>query len=359
MLGILLAQWAIRTFVRLARTRCRAPPRLRSTDRSSAFTATVVIAGRRDLRPLAAASAANRGARPGGAQGDMRTREVAGGRRFGTGSWSIEIALAFTLLAGARLLVKNLLALQRARQGLPERAGRRVRPRAGGPRYADADGDRGFYRDLAPNCNDPGVVEAAAARAICRCSEFGNNREMRIEGGNPWAAKDGAAGRAIGGSAATTSRRWESATQGALVRPARSPGNTAGYRHHRERMAEKFWPGQNPIGKRFSRQRHQLIEVIGVVQGRTHVRSPGQTPYKMYRSLEQEPIGAMTVVLRTQDQDSSAAIQAARQIVATIDPLIPVASVQTLEQVVGARYGSRVCCRRSRACSARWLAFSP
>jgi ABC-type antimicrobial peptide transport system permease subunit len=104
-----------------------------------------------------------------------------------------------------------------------------------------------------------------------------------------------------------------------------------------KRMAEKFWPGESAVGRRVAPgSSTNFWEVIGVV---SDVRSFGlgaTTPFEMYRSLEQQPFNSMTVVMRTAADDPAPAIQAARQIVRSIDPALPISTVQTMEQVVSA-----------------------
>ena len=104
-----------------------------------------------------------------------------------------------------------------------------------------------------------------------------------------------------------------------------------------ERAAEKFWPGQNPIGRRFFRNAgtNSPVEVIGVARD---VRTFGLTrvsPYLMYISINQESFRAMTVVVRSQGADPTTVIPAARKVVASIDPLLPMARLQTMTDVVG------------------------
>jgi putative ABC transport system permease protein len=72
------------------------------------------------------------------------------------------------------------------------------------------------------------------------------------------------------------------------------------------------------------------------------VRSYGlaaRTPYEMYRTTEQSPGGAMTIVIRTTAEDPTQIVQTARQIVHTLDPTLPVSQVQAMEQVVAASVG--------------------
>jgi putative ABC transport system permease protein len=106
-------------------------------------------------------------------------------------------------------------------------------------------------------------------------------------------------------------------------------------------MAEKFWPGADPLGKRFGQDadKSQWYEVVGVVG---NVRSYGlarTTPFEFYRTIEESPIAAMTIVIRTRGDDATAIIPTARQIVASIDPALPISQVQTMEHVVAESVG--------------------
>jgi predicted permease len=106
-------------------------------------------------------------------------------------------------------------------------------------------------------------------------------------------------------------------------------------------MAEKFWPGSDPIGKRFGqdRDRSSWSEVVGVL---SDVRSLGlarNTPYEFYRSIEESSFNAMTVVIRTRADDPLTIVPTARQVVASIDPTLPISQVQTMEHVVSESVG--------------------
>jgi putative ABC transport system permease protein len=171
---------------------------------------------------------------------------------------------------------------------------------------------------------------------------FGWNSEMSREGGNPWDA----------GSAPLVEYRWTAGeyfkTMGIRLLKGRLFTDQDRASSPRvivisKAMADKFWPGENPLGRRISGSSpynsQNAWEVIGVVND---VRSYGLgaiTPYEMYRSLDQQPFGAMTVVMKTTGEDPGPAVQAARQVVATIDPTLPLTTVQTMEQVVGASVG--------------------
>ena len=336
-LGVLLAQWAIRTFVRLADAVIPRTAIIQMDATVLGFAAGValltgIICG---LWPVLRLKTRTLGQEV--RQGDMRSGSVAGSRRFGNTLVVIEIALAFTLLVGAGLLVKNLLALHAREMGFQSDGLVAFDLAPSGPRYADGTAQREFFLGLAPKlATIPGVAGVGLTSHL-PMQDFGWNGEVRLEGGNPWPAD----------AAPLIERCWIGADYFKTMRIDVVKGRTFDDRDRQglplvavlsERTAEKFWPGQNPIGKRFHRGNSTdsaVIEVIGVARD---VRTYGLTsvsPYIMYVSIAQEPFRTMTVVLRAQGDDPTAVIPAARKIVASIDPLMPLARVQTMSEVVG------------------------
>jgi putative ABC transport system permease protein len=105
-----------------------------------------------------------------------------------------------------------------------------------------------------------------------------------------------------------------------------------------EVLARSYWPGENPIGKRFKTggpkdTKVPWITVIGVVGS---VRNSGlhvEPRPQMYRPETQAPSAAMAVVLRTTGEPESVAT-AARAAVHEIDRDQPVSNVKTLGRLV-------------------------
>jgi predicted permease len=160
---------------------------------------------------------------------------------------------------------------------------------------------------------------------------------VALEGGNPWPA----------GSAPLIERAWiDPGYFGALgidiVRGRafddRDRTGSTPVTIVSERTAEKFWPGENPIGRRFSRgQRfgdNNALEVIGVTRDVRTYGLQANSPYIMYLPMEQEPFSALTIVLRTSAADPTTVVPLARQVVASMDSMLPLARVQTMHQVV-------------------------
>ena len=170
---------------------------------------------------------------------------------------------------------------------------------------------------------------------------FGWNGEFQIEGGTPWGANN----------APLVEYRWFHGDylktmgirllQGRMLDDRDRAGATTVLINHA--MAEKFWPGKDPIGKRFGQGKDtaKWYEVVGVL---SDVRSLGlarSTPFEFYRSVEESVFdgGSMTVVIRTHGDDPTAIVPTARQIVASIDPSLPLNQIQTMEHVVSESVG--------------------
>src|SRR3954468_4505311 len=339
-IGVLLAQWVLQTFVALAGTQLPRAATIAIDGRVLAFTALVSVAvgvccGIAPLLVLemsALASAVR--------EGDVRTGSGSG-RRFGNGLVVAEIAVAVALLVGAGLLVKNLVLLRSRDAGF--RTDRIVTFDVApvGPRYKAEAQTRAFWRELhARLAHAPGVGIVGLTSHLPMFN-FGWNGEFQIDGALPWGAN----------SAPLVEYRWYAGdylrtlgirlVQGRMLDDRDRAGATTVLVNHA--MAEKFWPGQDPIGKRFGQgnDKSRWYEVVGVL---SDVRSLGlarNTPYEFYRTVEESVFdgGAMTVVIRTSAEDPTTIVPTARQIVASIDPSLPLNQVQTLEHVVSESVG--------------------
>src|SRR5262249_3717083 len=116
-LGVLVAAWVMRTFIALAGTQLPRAATIAIDGRVLAFTAAVSVAvglfwGMWPLVMLRLSELADAVR-----EGDTRTGSGAG-RRFGNGLVVAEIAMAFALLVGAGLLVKNLVLLRNRDAGI-------------------------------------------------------------------------------------------------------------------------------------------------------------------------------------------------------------------------------------------------
>ena len=102
-------------------------------------------------------------------------------------------------------------------------------------------------------------------------------------------------------------------------------------------MAKHFWPGKNPIGRRFSansRQPEGAVEVVGVVRDSKFANLRGEIPPFFYIPiLQAEVIDTMTFYVRTRPGIGDP-FAAARQAVQRLDPNLPVLDMKSMEQQV-------------------------
>jgi putative ABC transport system permease protein len=336
-LGLLLAIWIVRVFVVLAANNLPRAATVQIDGRVLAFTAAIsivvgVVCGlspllRMRLRTLTSALR----------EGDTRT--ASGGATFGNGLVVAEIAIAFALLVGAGLMVKNLMLLERRDAGITTDHVIAFDITPGGQRYRDPESVRALFRELQGRLASLGGVQHVGLTSHLPMYRFGSNGEMTRQGGNPWGANEnplveycflyGDYLKALGipllrGRALDA--RDAANTQTVLVNQA---------------MADKFWPNEDPIGKRFGQGTDltQYWTVVGVIGNIRSFGLAAKTPFEFYRTTDQVAVNAMTVVIRSTGVDPSSLIPSARTIVASLDPNLPVTNVQSMEQVVSASVG--------------------
>jgi predicted permease len=338
--GILLAFWLLRTFIVLAGTQLPRAATIAIDGRVLLFSAAITAAVglfcglwpllRMRTRELAASVR----------EGDLRTGSGTG-RQMGNGLVVAEIALAFALLVGGGLLVKNLLLLQSRDAGIQVARVVTFDLAPISARYKEPDAVRAFYRELYARLTGIGGVQHVGFISHLPMYRFGTNGEMQIEGKLPWDPRD----------APLVEYRWYygdyfKALGVPLLRGRlldSRDGNATTTVLINQAMADKFWPGEEPIGKRFGQgtDRSQWWEVVGVVGD---IRSFGlnrPSPYEFYRSIEQQVSNSQTVVIRASTDNPSALVPIAKEIVRSIDPALPVTGVQTMDEVVAASVGQQ------------------
>lgn len=97
-------------------------------------------------------------------------------------------------------------------------------------------------------------------------------------------------------------------------------------------LAQRLWPGTDPIGKRFRFGRNgDWHEVVGVARDGKYVMVGEEPRPYFYVPLEQHYQSPVTLHLRT-SENAPAAIPAMRQILAELDPNLPIYNVRTMDE---------------------------
>lgn len=100
-----------------------------------------------------------------------------------------------------------------------------------------------------------------------------------------------------------------------------------------EAMARKFWPNEDPLGKRIGRGPDKWREIIGVVRDVKHFSLDSEAPATMYFPMRQVPARGMNLVVRTSPDPLSMA-PALRQQVWAGDRNLAIANLGTMNDVV-------------------------
>jgi predicted permease len=97
-------------------------------------------------------------------------------------------------------------------------------------------------------------------------------------------------------------------------------------------LAERFWPGQSPIGKRFRFGRGgDLVEVVGLARDGKYVLLGEQPRPYLYLPMDQEYRSPATLHIRAAG-DPMALVPGIRRVLASLDPDLPVYNIRTMEE---------------------------
>ncbi|HZG54139.1 MAG TPA: ABC transporter permease [Pyrinomonadaceae bacterium] len=259
------------------------------------------------------------------------------GRRLRNALAVAEIALSLVLLVGAGLLIKSFLRLQDVKPGFnPENllAAELVLPTS---KYAENQQVVNFYDQLLQQLAQQPGVQGVAATSALPLGGGGDVLAFSVEG------------RALGSTERVPdaeSRIISPDYFRTLQIPLRS-GRLLDQRDNQqapravlvsETLARKFFPGEDPVGKRITFGNPQAadvqwLNVVGVVGD---VRQSGldEEPYaQVYRSYLQAPRRALTVIVRTAGAPLNM-LDPLRGQIRALDRQQPLYNARTVEQVI-------------------------
>ena len=117
-----------------------------------------------------------------------------------------------------------------------------------------------------------------------------------------------------------------------------------------ETFAQKFFPGQDPIGKRVDDgdgtvKNAPPLTIVGVV-AHTRNEPPGDSPYgiglpRKYVSAAQNDVSRRVLLVRTVSGDPLALAGPVRRAVLSLDPEVPVSRIATMEQNIAAQFSAQ------------------
>jgi putative ABC transport system permease protein len=269
------------------------------------------------------------------------SRTGGGGERKGrlrNGLVMAEVALALILLICAGLLIQSFARLGRVQPGVKTERLLTARIQLPDAAYPENHQNIAFWDQMLPRLRTIPGVEAASAIV-----------PMPLTGSNMVTSFDDAENPLPDGQRQTAPIRIAGTeyfkTMGIPLRQGRLFNETDRFESApvviiNERFASKFFPGQNPIGKRimpgFSADEsgEKMREIVGVVGNVKHLALKNEDTPEMYLPQAQMPFGIMSLVIRTNVSDATALTSAVRKEVAALDPSIPLTSVRLFEEYI-------------------------
>ncbi|HUG42228.1 MAG TPA: ABC transporter permease [Longimicrobiales bacterium] len=337
-LGLLLASWGTSLLLRIAPADLPRLDEIALDGTTLVFallvvSLTVLIFGLVPALRIAdegLAEAIRRGSR--GAVGPRR------GHRVRATILGAEVALSVLLLVGAGLMVRSLARMQTVELGIEPDNVAIFRLSLPSARYAGPDERVGFMEQLDERLSGiPGVEKVATTVAVPfgTVTLFGGFNRSELPAPEPgqgpsadYRVLDADAADVLGLRVARGRGFRESDRSGA--EPVVLVNETA---------ARRFWPGEDPVGKRMSVQisvgyaESQPRTIIGVIEDfRTSVT--GEPAPMMLVPYAQAGASFPHVAIKYDGVTAASVLSAARHELAALDPELPMAQPGTLDQLV-------------------------
>jgi putative ABC transport system permease protein len=254
-----------------------------------------------------------------------------------------EVALSLMLMVGAGLAARSLWQLQRVDTGLDADGVLTFNVVPPEARYADGDAVRRFHREvLARLASQPGAVAVGATSHLPLSGQNVEN-SFTPEGWQPPSPNQ----EAVGGLRGVAGRFFEAI--GARVTAGRAFTDADSATSQmvamvNEQFARRYWPGQNPIGKRLKQGGSDSEDpwhiVVGVYADLKHMGPEAETRPEVMFPYEQTHdywvtrwMRGLSVVMRT-SADPTTLVAGAREAVRSVDPSVPVVEPQRMTALV-------------------------
>jgi putative ABC transport system permease protein len=269
-------------------------------------------------------------------EGGRSSAEGARGGRLRNALAVAEVALALVLLIGAGLMVRSFMRLQQVNAGFnPQRV-----LTAGlflpGSKYKEGPQIVGFYEELLGKLAALPGVESVGAIDTLPLSGGGNVLSFVIDGRPPLQPTDN-----------TPDAEYRVVTpdyfrtmgipllRGRLLTEQDGP-NAPRATVINETMARRYFPDEDPIGKRINLgdpQKSPWRTIVGIVRDTRHESLSAEPYSQMYTVHTQFPARSLSLVLRA-SSDPMKLVSAIRGNVADMDKDLPLSNIRTMEQIL-------------------------
>jgi len=260
----------------------------------------------------------------------------AGGERARGTLVVAEVALTLVLVLGAGLMMRTLWSLSHVDAGFRASGVLTLRVQPSGERYDTNEARVQYVKTLLerlgalPGVQSTGMIHHLPLAGYAWYANVDLEGRVRAPGESPlrsgWRVIEGDYFKTMGiplvrGRAFSTSDT-RATTPVVIVNEA---------------FARAAWPGEDPIGKRFTAgnatRGSAAATVVGVVGDVRHISLDTRPEPELYRPFAQSPMGAVALVVRTTG-DPLAVAGLARQAITAVDANVPISDVRSMEQVM-------------------------
>ncbi|HLE70367.1 MAG TPA: ABC transporter permease [Vicinamibacteria bacterium] len=253
---------------------------------------------------------------------------------------TVEIALAVVLLVTTGLLIRSFHSLSRVNPGFQPAGLTAVQINLAGPRYETNEAQIAFYQQALAKLQEiPTLERAGAISWLPLGSGLGSATSYRVtDKPDPPPGEERTADvRMVAGDLFRA--MGIPLLEGRGFEQSDRPDSRAVVVVN-QTLAETVWPGESPIGKivEMSWGEDIAAEVVGVVGDVRLVRLETAPRATLYWPQSQLPNNFMSLIAREKDGRPPAAADL-RAAVATVDPELPLTSVQEMEDVVARSLG--------------------
>jgi predicted permease len=257
----------------------------------------------------------------------------AGRDRWRRGLVAAQVALALVLLAASGLLVRSFLEVHRVDHGFEPRGLLAVSLNLPGQSYPDTPDHARFYEALLERLARLPNVRGVAATSEPPIVGYDMTRSFELEGARGLEVGDDVAHRVVTDGyfrtlgipllrGRTFSRSDRSDSAPVLV--------------INQAAARRYWPGEEPVGKRVAFQLegpwHEIVGVVGDTRHQGLEAAADPATYAPLRQKSWHWLTWMTVLVRS-DGDPLALAEAVRNEVWALDPNLPVLETRTIESL--------------------------
>jgi putative ABC transport system permease protein len=251
-----------------------------------------------------------------------------------------EVALSVVLLIGAGLMLKSFYLLQDVNPGVDARNVLTARLDLADQKYRDDSRVKAFYHDVLEKVKALPGVEAAGLGMSMPPNLLEATDYFTIEGQAVTSERELGIADLVFSSPDYLRALGVPLLQGRFFNDGDREGapNVAIVS---ENLARRYWPNQNPIGKRLKtggpeRPKNPWMEVVGVVGNVKYNGLEAAPDMALYEPYQQSSWSTMYLAIRTSYklQDPTALALSVQAAVWSLDKDLPVAHVRTMDQLL-------------------------